>query len=61
MFILAEQLNWSVFEEAFAPLGCLYNGLPAKLIRLMVGLLILKHLRNMSDEHIVEQWSENSY
>lgn len=61
LFILAEQINWSVFEEAFAPLYCLDNGRPAKPIRLMVGLLILKHLRNISDENIVEQWSENNY
>lgn len=27
----------------------------------MCGLLILKHLRNVSDESIVEQWSENAY
>lgn len=27
----------------------------------MVGLLILKHIRNISDEGIVEQWSENLY
>ncbi len=27
----------------------------------MVGLLILKHVRNLSDESVVEQWSENSY
>jgi hypothetical protein len=27
----------------------------------MVGLLILKHLRNVSDEGIVEQWRENVY
>jgi IS5 family transposase len=27
----------------------------------MVGLLMLKHLRNVSDESIVEQWSENVY
>jgi IS5 family transposase len=61
LFILAEQVNWSVFEDAFAPLYCLDNGRPAKPIRLMVGLLILKHLRNISDENIVEQWSENNY
>jgi IS5 family transposase len=61
LFILAEKINWSVFEEAFAPLYCLDNGRPAKPIRLMVGLLILKHLRNVSDENIVEQWSENNY
>lgn len=61
LFILAEQINWSVFEAAFAPLYCLDNGRPAKPIRLMVGLLILKHLRNVSDENIVEQWAENTY
>lgn len=27
----------------------------------MVDLLILKHLRNGSDENIVDQWSENNY
>ena len=27
----------------------------------MCGLLILKYLRNLSDESVVEQWSENAY
>jgi IS5 family transposase len=27
----------------------------------MVSLLILKYLRNLSDENLVEQWSENNY
>ena len=27
----------------------------------MVGLLILKLLRNLSDESLVDQWSENLY
>jgi len=27
----------------------------------MVGLLILKHLRNQSDEVVLEQWQENLY
>ncbi|MRX78982.1 IS5 family transposase [Pedobacter petrophilus] len=61
LFILAGQVKWSIFEEAFAPLYCLDNGRPAKPIRLMVGLLILKHLRDVSDENLVEQWSENNY
>ena len=26
----------------------------------MCGLLILKHLRNLSDESVAEQWSENN-
>ena len=61
LFILANEVDWSIFEEAFLPLYCQDNGRPAKPIRLMVGLLILKHLRNISDESVVDQWSENSY
>jgi IS5 family transposase len=61
MYILANKVNWQLFEESFTPLYCSDNGRPAKPIRLMVGLLILKHLRNISDESVVEQWSENVY
>lgn len=43
------------------PLYSQDKGRPAKPIRLMVGLLMLKHLRNVSDESVVEQWSENIY
>ena len=61
LHILSHKINWSVFEEAFTALYCADNGRPAKPIRLMCGLLILKHLRNLSDESVVEQWSENAY
>jgi len=61
MYILANKMNWQLFEDSFTPLYCSDNGSPCKSIRLMVGLLILKHLRNISDESVVEQWSENVY
>lgn len=61
LFILANKIHWHVFEEAFLPLYSKDKGRPAKPIRLMVGLLILKHVRNISDESVVEQWSENNY
>ena len=61
LYILANKIDWQKFEDAFSPLYCKNNGRPAKPIRLMCGLLILKHLRNISDESIVEQWSENAY
>ena len=57
----ADKIDWSKFDTAFAPLYCQNNGRPAKPIRLMCGLLILKHLRNFSDESVVEQWRENAY
>lgn len=61
LYILADEIRWTIFEEEFSKLYCKDNGRPAKPIRLMVGLLILKHLRNISDESVVEQWSENVY
>jgi len=61
LYILANKVHWHVFEEAFLPLYSQDKGRPAKPIRLMVGLLILKHIRNISDESVVEQWSENNY
>lgn len=61
LYILTHKIEWTTFEDAFSKLYCQNNGRPAKPIRLMVGLLILKHLRNLSDESVVEQWSENVY
>jgi transposase, IS5 family len=61
LYRLAHEINWKIFEEAFTPLYCQDNGRPAKPIRLMVSLLLLKHIRNISDESVVEQWSENAY
>ena len=61
LFQLSNKINWECFENAFSPLYCSTNGRPAHPIRLMCGLLILKHLRNVSDEMVVSQWSENAY
>lgn len=61
LYLLANKINWGVFEENFKPLYSEKMGAPAKPIRLMVSLLILKYLRNLSDENLVEQWSENNY
>lgn len=60
LYILANQIKWSIFEQAFTPLYS-EEGRPGKPIRLMVSLLMLKHVRNLSDESVVEQWFENIY
>ena len=60
LYILANQINWNIFEDAFADLYS-EEGRPAKPIRLMVSLILLKHIRNVSDESVVEQWTENCY
>ncbi len=60
LIALADTINWATFEESFAKYYS-DEGRPAKPIRLMVGLLILKQLENLSDENIVLQWKRNPY
>lgn len=61
LFQLANKINWSFFDDAFKKHYSEKMGKPAKPIRLMVSLLILKYVRNLSDENLVEQWAENIY
>jgi len=60
LYILANKVDWKVFEEAFKK-HYSDEGRPAKPLRLMVALLMLKHIRNLSDESVVAQWMENVY
>lgn len=60
LYQLANKINWQLFEDSFSKFYS-EKGRPGKPIRLMCGLLILKHIRNISDESVVEQWSENAY
>lgn len=57
---LAKAIDWSIFEREFSPLYS-HLGKPNKQIRLMVGLSILKHLENLSDEVLVQRWVQNPY
>lgn len=61
LYRLSKTIHWKTFDDAFEKHYSLTQGKPAKPIRLMVALLILKQLRNLSDESIVEQWAENCY
>jgi IS5 family transposase len=61
LYLLANKVNWSFFEDAFKKHYNEKMGAPAKPIRLMVSLLIIKSLRNLSDENLIEQWAENIY
>jgi hypothetical protein len=53
LYRLAQAIDWKSFEKIFGALYCT-EGRPALPIRRMVGLLLLKSLRNLSDE---EWWS----
>jgi IS5 family transposase len=61
LYVLANKIDWSVFENEFKKYYSEDMGRPAKPIRLLTGLIILKHIRNLGDESVVEQWQENSY
>ena len=56
----AELIDWDELHEA---LRCYYSvlGRGGKPIRLMVGIHILKHRYNCSDERAVEELHENAY
>lgn len=60
LYRLALAMDWKYFENEF---GLLYSdeGRPALPMRRMVGLLLLKHLHNLSDERVVEFWSLSPY
>lgn len=60
LYRLAEAITWEKFEEEF---GAFYSeeGRPAKAVRLMVGLLLLKQMHNMGDETAVAHWVQNPY
>ncbi len=60
LIALADTIDWNYFEKEFAKYYS-NEGRPAKPIRLMVGLLLLKQLENLSDENIVLQWKRNPY
>jgi len=58
--ILSKQIDWDSIEKEFS---VYYSeiGRPSVPIRRMIGLLLLKHIYNLSDEAIVDRWIENPY
>jgi IS5 family transposase len=60
LVLLADAIDWQYFEKEFTPL---YSsvGQPGVPIRLMVGCLLLKQLKNLGDETLAKAWIENPY
>ena len=58
--LVADQIDWELFENEFASLYS-ETGAPAKPVRLMTGLLILKQLCNLGDETVMAEWVSNPY
>jgi transposase, IS5 family len=58
---LAQRIDWAFIEQH---LDAVYRdgpGQPPRPTRLMAGMAILKHMRNLSDEKLCESWLENPY
>jgi transposase, IS5 family len=58
---LAGKIDWAFLERE---LGGVYRpgaGHPPLPVRLMAGLLILKHMHSLSDEALCQRWVENPY
>ena len=60
IYQLNERINWSVIEEDFKKLYS-HTGCPAKPVRLMVSLLLLKQLEDLSDEQVIRRWVDIPY
>lgn len=60
LVVLAEKIDWEGFEDVLRPK---YSklGRQAKRIRMMLGLHVLKHLYNLSDERVCQMLHENIY
>jgi transposase, IS5 family len=60
MVIMGDIFPWKSVETDYSSLYS-DKGAPAKPVRLMAGLLILKHIFNGSDEGIVKEWKRDPY
>lgn len=61
---LAARMPWAELESALAstlPPAPAAGGRPALPVRLMAGLLYLKHAYNLSDDDVCVRWLENPY
>ena len=63
LMILSRIIPWDSLESEFSDLHQSVRnvgGQPPKPIRLMIGLLLLQHLHNLSDEQVVRGWVDKS-
>ncbi len=57
---LAEEVDWAWIEEGLKD-NYAEVGRPSVPIRCIVGMLLLKHMFNESDETVLDRWVENPY
>jgi IS5 family transposase len=57
---LARRIDWDFLDEEIAPLYS-ERGRPGIESRFVIGLLLLKHIYNLSDEGVCERWVHDPY
>ena len=57
---LAQAIDWRWLDDEVAPLFS-DKGRPGLPTRFAIGLLLLKHIYNLSDEQVCDRWVENPY
>ena len=60
LYQLAENIPWLELEKELTKYYVEF-GRPAKPIRLMVSLILLKQMYNLGDETVIEHWVQNPY
>jgi len=58
---LAHEIDWAFLERRLGEVYKTHDGHPPLPIRLVAGLLILKHMHSLSDEQLCARWVENPY
>jgi IS5 family transposase len=58
---LAREIDWGFLDGRFSSVCTAGDGRPPLPTRLVSGLLILKHMHNLSDEALCARWLENPY
>jgi IS5 family transposase len=60
LVLLAQKIDWGFLAGRFGTVYQSGSGQPLP-IRLIAGLMILKHMHNLSDEALCARWLENPY
>lgn len=61
LVLLAGEIDWDFLDSRFRTVCLPGPGQPGLPTRLVAGLLILKHMHNLSDEVLCARWIENPY
>jgi transposase, IS5 family len=61
LVLLAGKIDWDFLGRRFGSVCSVGPGQPPLSTRLVAGLLIIKHMHNLSDEALCARWVENPY